>query len=87
MATRSKTFTRISRIPGVVGGEPVIDGTRVPVRVLVQAMRFSDNDSARVLTGYPRVSQEALTEALAYYEQHREEIEGYIRENEDEGED
>lgn len=78
---RITTFPHIVRVPGVVGGEPVIAGTRVSVRILVQFHRmygnFDELDAA-----YPRVSLAAAEEALAYYATHQEEIDRYIAENE-----
>lgn len=80
MATRQTTFAHIERVPGVVGGEPVIKGTRVPVWIIVGYWQTygSLTDITEV---YPRVSKEAAQEALAYYEAHREEIDSAIEEN------
>ena len=82
-STHDTTYTHIVRIPGVVGGEPVIEGTRVPVRCIVIAFRLYGS-LERVLEAYPRVSREAAEEALSYYEANRAEIDRYIQENEDE---
>lgn len=78
---RSTTFPHIVRNPVIVGGEPVIDGTRVPVRSIVIIYRLY-RDMARVLKAFPHVSGAAAEEALAYYEAHREEIDRDIAENE-----
>jgi uncharacterized protein (DUF433 family) len=78
---RSATFPRSVRDPAIVGGEPVIEGTRVPVRSLVIIYRLY-GDEARVLKAFPHVSRAAVEEALAYYEANREEIDRDIAENE-----
>ena len=80
MATISPDLQLIARDPAVVGGEPVIRGTRVPVRCIVVAWRLEPS-LPRILEAYPRVSPEAVIAALAYYALHPDEIEGYITEN------
>lgn len=83
MATpRITTFPHIVRVPGVVGGEPVIAGTRVPVRSVVLYFRIYGSMDELHLT-FPHVPVAELEEALAYYDAHQEEIEQYIAENQD----
>ncbi|MBI3977503.1 MAG: DUF433 domain-containing protein [Chloroflexi bacterium] len=65
----------------VLGGEPIIRGTRVPVHSIVIAC-WGYGDIERVRKAYPRVSVEAIHEALEYYRQHKQEIDSYIAENE-----
>jgi uncharacterized protein (DUF433 family) len=72
---------QIVRDPKVLGGEPTIKGTRVPVWAIVLAWRW--NPSPEYLReAYPMVSPEAAQAALAFYEEHQEEIDRYIAENE-----
>lgn len=75
--TRSATFPRIVRVPGVVGGEPVIKGTRVSVAAIVQYYRMY-HDIERIREAIPHLSTAAIEEALAFYQVHREEIDRYI---------
>ena len=79
MATNPGIFARIGRYPGTLGGEPVIVGTRLPVRAIVLTTRYAP-DSEYIYGAYPFVSREDIDEALAYYETHRSEIERYIAE-------
>ncbi|MBI2322115.1 MAG: DUF433 domain-containing protein [Chloroflexi bacterium] len=65
----------------MLGGEPTIGGTRVPVRAVVVAFRLHE-DRARVARAFPMASPAAIDEALAFYESHREEIDRLIAENE-----
>jgi uncharacterized protein (DUF433 family) len=81
-AAESATFPHITRDPEVVGGEPVVKGTRVPVRSIAILARFY-HDIDELCAAFPRVSREAIHEAMAYYGHHWEEIERYIAENED----
>ena len=83
MTTRSTTFPHITRTPGVVGGEPIVEGTRVPVRSIVIHQRVYGSLD-RVTEAFPRVTRAAAEEALAYYAAHRDEIDQYIAENESE---
>lgn len=81
MTTRQTGYQYIERVPGVVGGEPIIKGTGVSVRSIV--ILYSQYGSvARVLRAYPHVTRAAAEDALAYYDANREEIDRYIEENE-----
>ena len=78
--TRSTTFPHIVRNPQILGGEPVVDGTRISVRTIVNLAKMYDNIS-EVCAAFPWVSRTAIEEALAFYEANREEIDRYIAEN------
>ncbi|MDQ3855824.1 MAG: DUF433 domain-containing protein [Chloroflexota bacterium] len=54
---------------GVMGGYPVVRGTRVSVRAIVEAFQET-NDLGDVLDLYPQLSPEQVQEALAYYRAH-----------------
>ncbi len=71
----------IESIPGVCGGEPCIVRTRLPVWVLEQARRLGTSE-ADLLRCYPTLRAEDLTNAWAYVQSHRGEIEQQIHENE-----
>jgi uncharacterized protein (DUF433 family) len=72
----------IARDPAILDGEPVVRGTRVPVRtVAILARLYHTLDAVRA--AYPMLSAEAINEALAYYGAHWQEIERLIAENED----
>jgi uncharacterized protein (DUF433 family) len=74
----------IERREGVVGGEPVIVDTRISVRDIVLYWRAYGNVE-RIVRAL-RISPEAIQAALGYYELNRDEIEQYIREDEEAGE-
>ncbi len=75
------TPSHIVRDPAIWGGEPSIHGTRVPVSSIVVEWQLSQ-DVEQVHRAFPRVDIPTIREALAYYEAHREEIDGLIEENE-----
>jgi uncharacterized protein (DUF433 family) len=68
----------IVNIPGIHGGEPIIRGTRVPVRSIVIAHERYDGDLTRVNEAFP-VGIDAIQVALAYYDAHRSEIDRIIK--------
>lgn len=77
-AAEHSPFPRIIHDPRVHGGEPVIRGTRVPVRAVVVAWR-AEPAMAAMLAAYPRLSEADIVEALAYYDAHRGEVDARIR--------
>ncbi|MBI2939252.1 MAG: DUF433 domain-containing protein [Chloroflexi bacterium] len=72
---------RIGRNPAIGGGEPIVEGTRIPVSAIV-ATWHSYGDMDRVLSAYPRLDREAIQCALSYYHRHRDEIDRLIEESE-----
>jgi uncharacterized protein (DUF433 family) len=75
------TSPGIDSDPAVSGGEACIIRTRIPVWILVQA-RILGVSEAELLTSYPTLHAEDLTNAWAYYRSHRAEIDEQIIENE-----
>jgi uncharacterized protein (DUF433 family) len=71
-------YPRITRDPRVHGGEPVVRGTRVPVRAIVVAWR-AEPDMATILDDYPRLTETDVREALAYYDAYRDEMDERIQ--------
>ncbi|MEH2419408.1 MAG: DUF433 domain-containing protein [Nostoc sp.] len=62
---------------GVCGGQPRIRNTRIPVWTLV-AFRQQGADEEELPRNYPTLTDDDLTDAWAYYEQHREELDQAI---------
>ena len=71
----------IVRHPGIAGGEPILKGTRVPVRAIVLHYKAGETVE-EILEAYPHVSAAAVYDAISYYLDHQEEIEALIEENE-----
>ena len=74
-------FPGIESTPEILGGEPCIIRTRIPVWVLVRARQLGASEPD-ILRSYPSLRAEDLIHAWAYYEAHPEEIERQIREHE-----
>ena len=76
--TREKTdHPHVERVSEVLGGEPVIRGTRTPVRAIVEHWQFGDSPNA-IARQLPHLRLAQIFDALSYYDDHREEVERYI---------
>jgi uncharacterized protein (DUF433 family) len=59
------TYPHISRDPGILGGKPVIAGTRISVDIILELL--SSGMSAKdIVRQYPQLTEEFVREALAY---------------------
>jgi uncharacterized protein (DUF433 family) len=68
--------------PGTCGGKPRVDGTRIRVQDI--ALWTEQGQSAdEIVAEFPQLSLSAVYSALAYYHDHRDEIERQIREGEE----
>jgi uncharacterized protein (DUF433 family) len=77
MLGRLARTDRITRDPTILDGEPVIAGTRVPVRAVVLSWRI--HRSTRGMgEAFPTLSATDIGQALAYYRANRAEIDHYI---------
>jgi uncharacterized protein (DUF433 family) len=74
----------IERREGVVGGEPVIVDTRISVRDIVLYWRVY-GDINQIISAL-RIPAAGIRAALRYYELNPDEIDQYIREDEEAGE-
>ncbi len=70
----------IHKVPGVVGGEPVIKGTRISVRDITCWWRLGWTLD-QMLDAYPHLRLAQVCDALGYFDDHKEEILAYIEEN------
>jgi len=78
--TVNTEYAHIVCTPGIVAGEPRIAGRRLRVRDVVAARDlggFTPEEIAATI--YPDVSLAEVYAALAYYEDHREEIDRAAR--------
>jgi uncharacterized protein (DUF433 family) len=62
----------VARTPGVCGGRPIVQGTRIPVKVLVGYHRMGYSP-AEILAGFPDLAPAQLHDALSYYYDHQAE--------------
>jgi uncharacterized protein (DUF433 family) len=56
---------RIVRIPGLVGGKPVIKGTRIPVDIILERLTY-DLDLKTLFEDYPELTEKDIKACFAY---------------------
>ena len=76
-ATTTRYVVRDSRI---LGGEPIIDGTRTPVRSIVEMWRMGIAPE-EIPLHYPHLSLAQVFDALSFFQDHMAEIIDYIERN------
>jgi uncharacterized protein (DUF433 family) len=67
----------IVKAPGVLGGEPVIAGTRIGVAFIARLLQAGEEPS-EIIAAYPHLAPAAVYDAISYYLDHREEIDQLI---------
>lgn len=70
----------IKETPGVCGGYPCIDDTRISVRLIIELFRKT-GDFERTKAMYPQLSREQVRAALEYYERHPARVDEDIERN------
>ncbi len=65
---------------GILGGEPIIKGTRTPVRGVVELWRLGIPPE-EISHHLPHLTLSQVFDALSYYSDHQEEINNYIEKN------
>jgi uncharacterized protein (DUF433 family) len=68
------SYTYISRAPGVRGGNAVVAGTRIGVHDVIGLLQNGETVDTIVSRCFPNLSRAQVYECLAYYEDHRGEI-------------
>jgi len=63
--TQRNKQERIVRIPGLVGGKPVIKGTRIPVDMILERLS-SDLDLKTLFEDYPDLTEEDVKACIVY---------------------
>lgn len=64
----------------ILGGEPIIQGTRTPVRAIVENWRLGLFPE-EIVIHLPYLTLAQVFEALSYYSDNKEEINEYIQKN------
>ncbi len=70
----------IVRDDAILGGEPIIRGTRTPVRAIVETWRIGVTPE-EIPQGLPHLTLAQVFDALSYYLDHQSEINNYIERN------
>jgi uncharacterized protein (DUF433 family) len=78
MATELQTeHPHIVKIPGVLGGEPVIAGTRIGVAFIARLLQAGEEPS-EIIAAFPHLAPASVYDAISYYLDHREELDALI---------
>ena len=67
----------ITQVAGILSGEPIIKGTRTPVRAVVEHWKFGDAPE-EIVRKLPHLRLAQVFDALSYFDDHRAEIERAI---------
>jgi len=70
----------IVRVPGVCGGDPVIEGTRIGVVFIVRQLAAGDTPED-IVESLPHLTRAAVYDAISYYHDHKREIDQIIDDN------
>lgn len=74
MGPTSQTYRYIVRSHGVRGGNPIVEGTRIAVHDVVGLLQNGETIDTLRANCFPQLSKSQVYECLAYYEDHRGEI-------------
>ncbi|MHB1037855.1 MAG: DUF433 domain-containing protein [Pirellulales bacterium] len=64
----------------ILGGEPIIAGSRTPVRAIVELWRQGIAPET-IPTHFPHLTLAQVFDALSYYSDHQAEVNAYIQRN------
>jgi uncharacterized protein (DUF433 family) len=81
MEQTSTPVVEIERVPGRLGGAPTLKGTRMGVHHIVGSVELYDGNVERVVDDFPWLTVEVVRAVLAWYADHREEIDEIRRRN------
>ena len=70
----------IVKNPKILGGEPVLKGTRTPIRAIVESWKWGQSPE-EILEHFTHLTLAKVFDALSYYADHKQEIERHIKEN------
>jgi uncharacterized protein (DUF433 family) len=70
----------IVRDPAILYGEPIVKGSRTPVRAIVENWRLGLSPE-EIVVHLPHLTLAQVFDALSYYSDHQDEIEAYIVNN------
>jgi len=70
----------IVRDPSILNGEPIIKGTRTPVRAIVEIWRLGTAPED-IPTHLPHTTLAQIFDALSYFADHQDEITRHIERN------
>ena len=79
--SNSTEHPHITRVAGILGGRPIIRGSRIPVWQVANAIVHLGDTVDDYLIGHPHLTPAQIYDALSYYFDHQDAIEKEIAEN------
>ena len=70
----STSYRYLTRVPGVRSGNTIIEGTRIGVHDVVGLLQNGETIETVIARCFPDLTRAQVYECLAYYEDHRGEI-------------
>lgn len=74
MGSISETYRYIVRSEGVRSGNPIVESTRVAVHDVIGLLQNGETIDTLRVNCFPQLTRSQVYECLAYYEDHRGEI-------------
>ena len=74
MATVAETYRYIIRTPGIRGGNARVENTRIGVHDVIGLLQNGETMDSLIANCFPDLTKAQVYECLAYYEDHRGEI-------------
>jgi uncharacterized protein (DUF433 family) len=74
MGSVSETWRYIIRMPGVRGGNPIVENTRIAVHDVIGLLQSGETIETVRANCFPQLTRSQVYECLAFYEDHRGEI-------------
>jgi len=74
MGSVSETYRYIVRSTGVRSGNPIVESTRIAVHDVIGLLQNGETIDTLRANCFPQLTRSQIYECLAYYEDHREEI-------------
>ena len=71
------SYRYVVQTPGVRSGHPIVEGTRIGVHDVV-AMIKTGASVDEVVASLPRLTRAQVYECLAYYEDHKDQLESLV---------
>jgi uncharacterized protein (DUF433 family) len=78
MSNVTEGYKYITRLPDVRSGQPLVVGTRIGVHDIVGLLQNGETVDSLVGNCFPSLTRAQVYESLAYYEDHRGEIDVLI---------
>ncbi len=70
----SSGYRYIASVPGIRSGQAIVEGTRIGVHDVIALLQTGESVESVVANCFPTLTRAQVYECLAYYEDHRGEI-------------